>query len=521
MNVGHLVPWLYFVLVSCGPANRGRNDISLNTKKLNELGSQGQLLLRHIAITTHSCGIKDQPKFRRKLLRQSPVSCNDGSPAGYYIRKSHGSSKWLVFLEGGWYCFDKTSCRQRFRMMNEYMSSRKWPRHRKGSGIMSWDPEENPYYFHANMVIIPYCSSDSWSGTKNASSREEFSFMGSLILEEVIKELMRKGLRNAQKLLLLGSSAGGIGVLINLDRVAEVVHMRAPGVEVRGVVDAGWFLDNEPYKPQTCTNAFSCSPTLGINKGIDYWSPRLPPDCVAQYPTEIWRCYFGHRIYPHLKTPLFILQNLYDAAQIKVDNVFDDNGRGAELSSGQWSYLLKLGEEVKQTLQNATAVFAPACVSHDVLTESEWYKIKIQGVTLAQSLYCWEESSGTSSGCHHQLFSTNRANSASSINRSDKPLSDEPPSSNRRRQKGKRKRRRNRKKNRGRRGKKNRDRRAAAKTSCRHHLLDECPWPHCNCSCPKCRWDTMNEVNKYFMRSIASVMGIDPRKLENVHLCGY
>ena len=82
MNVGHLVPWLYFALVSCGPANRGRNDISLNTKKLNELGSQGQLLLRHIAITTHSCGIKDQPKFRRKLLRQSPVSCNDGSPAG-------------------------------------------------------------------------------------------------------------------------------------------------------------------------------------------------------------------------------------------------------------------------------------------------------------------------------------------------------------------------------------------------------------------------------------------------------
>lgn len=57
---------------------------------------------------------------------------------------------------------------------------------------------------------------------------------------------------------------------------------------------------------------------------------------------------------------------------------------------------------------------------------------------------------------------------------------------------------------------------------CRKHLLDRCPWPHCNCSCPRCRWpDTMNEVNQYFMKSLASVMDIDPNKMENVQLCGY
>ncbi|ESO88928.1 hypothetical protein LOTGIDRAFT_106761 [Lottia gigantea] len=465
IKTSRIVYLIFLIKLTISQIHHRRSDITLNTEKLNQLGSQGQLLLRHIALTTHSCGIAEVPRFRRKFLKHSSATCNDGSPSGYYIRKSHGSSKWIVFLEGGWYCFDQISCSERLRMMNDYMSSRSWPRHRKGSGILSWNPEDNPYYFRANMVIIPYCSSDSWSGTRNSSSKSrdtvsEFSFMGSLILEEVIKELLKKGLRNAKKMLLVGSSAGGTGVLINLDRVADQVRKRAPKVEVRGVVDAGWFLDNEPFKPSPCRDAYTCSPTVGISKGVEVWKPRLPEECVQKYPTEIWRCYFGHRVYPSIKTPVYIIQNLYDAAQIKVDNVFSGFGR-SEMGSDQWSYLLRLGEEVKLSLKNASAVFASACVSHDILLKSEWHKMEISGENLAKSVYCWEES-----------------------NYGD------------------------------------RDRRES-RSSCKHQLLDSCPWPHCNCSCPKWRFHGTNEINQYFMKNLAKVMGIEPSKMENIHLCGY
>ncbi|KAL8621896.1 hypothetical protein ACOMHN_046100 [Nucella lapillus] len=451
----------------------------------------------------------------------------------YYIRKSHGSSKWIVFLEGGWFCFDKASCAERRRLMPDFMSSRKWPRNRKGSGILSWDPEENPYYYKANMVLIPYCSSDSWSGTKNKTRNGDFAFMGSLIVEEVVKKLMKKGLRKAKKLILTGSSAGGTGVLVNIDRISELVKSRAPQVEVRGLVDAGWFLDNEPYRGSACHNAYSCSPIASIQRGIKLWEPRLPRDCSAQYPSEIWRCYFGHRLYPTLKTEVYIVQNLYDAAQIKVDNVFDET-RGADLSREQWRYLLQLGEEVKATLANTTAAFAPACVSHDVLLNSDWHKLTIDGVTLAQSIYCWEDQGrGTvTSSCHHarphkpQLSYRPQAALAS---RNDTPLADAPPSAEAKRKlknkkKKKRRRRKNRRKNKG--GRQldmDRSRRETESGGqCRKHLLDRCPWPHCNCSCPRCRWPhTMKEVNQYFMTSLASVMDIDPSKMDNVQLCGY
>lgn len=38
-----------------------------------------------------------------------------------------------------------------------------------GSGILSWNPEENPFLFSANVVYIPYCSSDAWSGNNTKS----------------------------------------------------------------------------------------------------------------------------------------------------------------------------------------------------------------------------------------------------------------------------------------------------------------------------------------------------------------
>lgn len=87
---------------------------------------------------------------------------------------------------------------------------------------MSHYPEENPYWHDANHVLVPYCSSDSWSGTKSIpDSRDGWRFMGSLIVRQVISDLIPLGLGNTQgsELLLAGSSAGGVGVMLNLDKV--------------------------------------------------------------------------------------------------------------------------------------------------------------------------------------------------------------------------------------------------------------------------------------------------------------
>lgn len=73
--------------------------------------------------------------------------------------------------------------------------------------------------------FVPYCTSDSWSGTKATKEPHDiFTFMGAEIVVQVVRDLVPLGLENASAFLLAGSSAGGTGVMLNLDRVHNLVH---------------------------------------------------------------------------------------------------------------------------------------------------------------------------------------------------------------------------------------------------------------------------------------------------------
>ena len=63
-------------------------------------------------------------------------------------------------------------------------------------------------------------------------------------------------------------SAGGIGVLINLDRVSNQMATLAPEVEVRGIADSGWFLDVPQFRNKDCAVASNCAPVDGTIRGI-------------------------------------------------------------------------------------------------------------------------------------------------------------------------------------------------------------------------------------------------------------
>lgn len=235
--------------------------------------------------------------LKKVLLSNRNVTCNDGSQAGFYLRKSPTSKRWVVFLEGGFHCYDIKSCRARWLKSRNLMTSGGWPEIRDLGGILSPQSAENPYWYNANHVLVPYCSSDSWSGT-NVNSINGFRFMGSLIVQQVIADLIPLGLgqQTDSELLLVGSSAGAVGVMLNLDKVnSYLVEERNLPVLVRGVSDSGWFLDREPYL------ASAVSSIDNVREGWKLWKGSVPSGCAKQYPNEPWRCYFGYRLFPTLK----------------------------------------------------------------------------------------------------------------------------------------------------------------------------------------------------------------------------
>lgn len=238
--------------------------------------------------------------LKRVFLSNRTITCNDGSQSGFYLRKSTtGSKRWVVFLEGGWHCYDQNSCRARWLRLRHLMTSTQWPETRIVGGILSSMPMENPYWHNANHVFVPYCSSDSWSGTRVIDeTKMGWKFMGALIVKQVIADLVPLGLGQVQgaELLLVGSSAGGMGVMLNLDRIKKFLHVvKGVKVKVKGVSDSGWFLDREPFAAGTIAAAET------VQQGWKLWQGELPDACVAQHSKEPWRCYFGHRLYPTLK----------------------------------------------------------------------------------------------------------------------------------------------------------------------------------------------------------------------------
>lgn len=65
------------------------------------------------------------------------------------------------------------------------------------------------------------------------------------------------------------NSAGGTGVLLNVDRVAELLKdLSHTSVQVRGLADSGWFLDNKQSRNTDCIDTVSCDPTEAIRRGI-------------------------------------------------------------------------------------------------------------------------------------------------------------------------------------------------------------------------------------------------------------
>ncbi|XP_040892322.1 inactive palmitoleoyl-protein carboxylesterase notum1b isoform X1 [Toxotes jaculatrix] len=430
--------------------------------------------IKNLAQSLYPCSAqKLDQDMKLHFLKNVSVTCNDGSPAGYYIKESKGSKRWLLFLEGGWYCFNRQTCDSRYETMRRLMSSTKWPQTRRGTGILSPQPEENPHWWNANMVFIPYCSSDVWSGATPKTDHSDYAFMGSLIIKEVVNELLTKGLDNAKVLLLAGSSAGGTGALLNVDHVAEQLESQGyTGVQVRGLADSGWFLDNKQYKLTDCLDTISCAPSEAIKRGIRYWGGLVPESCRQAHVGEEWKCFFGYKVYPTLKSPVFVVQWLFDEAQLTVDNI---HLTGQPVHEGQWRYIQNLGQELRSTLHDVPAMFAPACLSHELITRTYWMDIQVKGTSLPRALHCWDRSLqdnlhiNSSHGNHsHQKHKTPQMK------------------------------------------------------GCPLHLIDSCPWPHCNPSCPTIRDQlTGQEMSViqflkhmgFDVQKMAQQQGMDPRKL--------
>ncbi|XP_065887728.1 uncharacterized protein [Dysidea avara] len=313
--------------------------------------------------------------------------CLDGSPPGYYFRTGTSSpNKWIVHLEGGGWCYDEDDCVKRSK--ERLGSSKDWPSIVSFSGLLSDDCTINPDYCGWSMVYIGYCDGASFAGyVENPVNWKGTTlyFRGAKILEVVMDAVLAAGGDKIEHVILTGCSAGGLATYLHADYVRSKVPTQIP---VHAIADAGYFLDapnvdgemhirglyQYVYKMQNCKG--------GVNQ-----------DCIAANPTEEWKCFMAQYTYPHIKTPIFLLNARYDTWQLA--NILQLTCHAPNCSDDQMKEFNNFGNEFLNAAAPAISstsngVYIDSCQIHcQSLSTTPWSKFVVGGQTLRDTFNAW------------------------------------------------------------------------------------------------------------------------------------
>ena len=218
----------------------------------------------------------------------------------------------------------------------------------EGTDLLSRNCTENPTFCNHGHILVPYCSSDVWLGNENATTRQyssllkegpcdcwdqdcfrynptssdlQFTFRGQTIFRSVLQTLDDMyNLQGASEIVLVGSSAGGVGVLNS----AKWVREEYQNVSIKVIADSSWFINfrdsiNQEFgaivnNSMELSNKRYSDALLGIlDSNEACFDTRLGYPCClsAQCLLQENRKMSAEPYYPH-DIPTFILTSLYD-----------------------------------------------------------------------------------------------------------------------------------------------------------------------------------------------------------------
>ncbi|WP_158502230.1 pectin acetylesterase-family hydrolase [Vitiosangium sp. GDMCC 1.1324] len=352
--------------------------------------------LTHTSTVTNDVTVRVVPKSVYPL-----AICNDGTPATYLFRPGvgAGAKRWLIYLEGGGSCSTAADCQERYKKQRSLMSSGDPVDHQPFTtpleGIKSPLPGENPDFYDANFVQLIYCSSDSWSGDRAGNDQlptgdlARWHFRGRRILEAVFTELQSQGFSSAEEVFLLGSSAGGVGVMNNVD----AVHARLPAsVRFVALMDAGFIIDYPAYDLDTHSESTAIPTTREqeLATTATVWAARGDWSCeaAATDATSKLMCRSPEKVIGggYISSPLFIRQSQADGVQLKGLIPPSENDANAN------AYRQRFTESMRARLSGLqqVAVFAPLDTEHGVINDTdEWNASIVNGTLLPAAIGAW------------------------------------------------------------------------------------------------------------------------------------
>jgi hypothetical protein len=292
-------------------------------------------MIRTISALCVLSGSWASPAIPAAVADKFGAKCLDGSPPTYDVSLNKTSSQWVLFLEGGGWCYGATvaaataDCAARGGAQwppksGDYDSSVVTAQVGSGSadigGIMSSNPAINPDFYTWNKVFMHYCDGSSFGGGRadpiavtRGGKPGDLWLRGRNNFDALVSYFSTTlGMDSATDIILSGGSAGGLAVFYNLDHFATLLP---PSVRLVGFPDAGFFMDvkgETSGKYDYRANFQGADPVWNVTG-----SGGTNLKCLAANAGEKWKCLMAQYIAPHVETPMFVMNSDYDAWQME------------------------------------------------------------------------------------------------------------------------------------------------------------------------------------------------------------
>ena len=357
----------------------------------------------------------------------SAAKCLDGTPAAFYFHRatnSENATKWVLFLQGGGFCYTDKACLTRTR--DPTGSSNLMEKTMEGRGFLSDDPKENPDFHSWNIVVFAYCDGGCFTGMRRDPVKidgKSIYYRGYYNLEAIISELKTKyGMDKATEVLLSGGSAGGVSTFIHADQIAGMLPHTVKSYKAVAFSGINSLHPNIEGKKVFEEQMKSLFHRQNSTHGVD-------SHCmVAQKESERHLCMFSEVSVNYLITPIFASNSIYDPWSLKCiwaeepvpASSYEQYNCAAvpgwkkciengTCTSEQWKeFNTKWGDEFRHLIKTSkglnmrgNGVFAYSCHIHvPEYKQNNWNHIKVNGATMREAFVKWYTSKNEEASKH-------------------------------------------------------------------------------------------------------------------------
>ena len=195
----------------------------------------------------------------------------------------------------------------------------------------------------------------------------------------------------AEDVIVSGSSAGGLAVMLHIDYLAQKIHKKNHGTNVAGVPDAGLFLDVDSVDGERKMKDQINFKDIWQFQGLKDAAVGSQARCYKEIgDNNAYKCMFPQYLLHFIRTPLFFSNSFADAWQFH--NVMGLDCADSGCSKEKINYINDFRSHMVHTLRSeapeGSGWWITDCFVHTMADHAKFFsEVTVQGVMVSSFIH--------------------------------------------------------------------------------------------------------------------------------------